>query len=374
MIKSIHLWVSGVEETGGIQHYSLCCIRALRELFPQARLRVFSKNDLKTDPAGGFHGFGRWRGMSRTMAFAVSGLAAALWERPDFILTTHPHFMKALAPLAKLGIPCLTAAHGIEVWGQTQGALGRALRSATGVLPVSFFTRDVLHREAGLPLARMPVVPDTFREDAFHPGPKARTLLDRYGLNESQPVILTVGRLSAQERYKGQDQVLKALPQLLHDLPGIRYLIGGRGDDEPRLRQMVAELKLEAHVTFTGFIPEAELADHYRLADLYVMPSTGEGFGIVYLESLACGRPCLVGDQDASPQAVDGGRLGFVVPPQDPDAIAQAIRRFFLRQHEQPWLHEPEALHQEVVALYGQQAFNRSLSDALRALLGPAVL
>lgn len=369
MIKSIHLWVSGVEETGGIQHYSLCCIRALRELFPQARLRVFSKNDLKSDPAGGFHGFGRLRGMSRTLAFAVSGLAAALWERPDFILTTHPHFMKALAPLAKLGIPCLTAAHGIEVWGQTQGVLGRALRSATGVLPVSFFTRDVLHREAGLPLDRMPVVPDTFREESFIPGPKPNYLLDRHKLKPGQPVLLTVGRLSATERYKGQDQVLQALTGLVQSLPSLRYIIGGRGDDEPRLRQMVADLGLTQHVIFTGFIPESELADHYRLADLYVMPSTGEGFGIVYLESLACGRPCVVGCDDASPEAVDHGRLGFVVPPCEPSQIAASIRSFFLRTHDKPWLHEPETLHREVVRLYGHKAFQESLCQALRGLL-----
>jgi glycosyltransferase involved in cell wall biosynthesis len=128
-------------------------------------------------------------------------------------------------------------------------------------------------------------------------------------------------------------------------------------------------LGLAQHVIFTGFIPESELADHYRLTDLYVMPSTGEGFGIVYLESLACGRPCLVGDQDASPEAIDGGRLGFVVPPRDSDRIAEAILSFFKRTHKQPWLHEPEALHREVIKLYGQAAFRSYLQTALKKLL-----
>ncbi|MES2597881.1 MAG: glycosyltransferase family 4 protein [Verrucomicrobiota bacterium] len=368
-MKCIHLWVSGIEEAGGIQHYSRCCDQALRELFPDARLRVFSKNDMRDDSASGFHAFGRKSGMARTLAFASSGLRWALKERPDFVLSTHPHFAKAMMPLKWLGIPCLTAAHGIEVWGHLSGHFGRVLRSVDGILPVSAFTRDVIHREGQVPMNRMPVVPDTFREESFSPGPKAAYLLERHGLKPDQPVLFTVGRLSATERYKGQDQMLQALPKLVKELPSLRYIIGGRGDDEPRLRQMVAELALEKHVTFTGFIPGEELADHYRLADLYVMPSTGEGFGIVYLESLACGRPCVVGDQDASPEAIDHGRLGFVVPPRDPDKIAQAILKFFRREHEQPWLHEPETLHREVVKLYGHEAFKAHLRRALTELL-----
>jgi glycosyltransferase involved in cell wall biosynthesis len=368
-MRSIHLWVSGIEETGGIQHYSDGCQKALRRLFPEARLRVFSKNDVHDRPAEGFHAFGNLSGWKRTLAFAGCGLVHAVRERPDFILSTHPHFVKALAPLRRLGIPCLTAAHGVEVWGHLGGRLGQALRSVKGILPVSGFTRDVIHREAGVPMSRMQVVPNTFREECFTPGAKPVSLLERYGLQAGQPVLFTVGRLAAAERYKGQDQVLRALPQILRELPALKYVIGGRGDDEARLRQLAAELGVESQVIFTGFIPEQELADHYRLADLYVMPSRGEGFGIVYLESLACGRPCLVGDSDASPEAIDHGRLGFVVPPCDTDAIARAVLSFFLRRHDKPWLHEPESLRREVVALYGQEAFARYLADALQALL-----
>lgn len=193
--------------------------------------------------------------------------------------------------------------------------------------------------------------------------------MERYGIKAGHPVILTIGRLSASERYKGQDQIILALPSLIQALPDLRYIIGGRGDDEPRLRALAAELGVEKHVTFTGFISDSELADHYRLADLYVMPSTGEGFGIVYLESLACGRPCLVGDQDASPEAIDHGRLGFIVPPSDGGKIAAAILSFFRRDHGKPWLHEPDTLHREVVRLYGQQAFRGCLQRALSELL-----
>lgn len=368
-MTSIHLWVSGIEETGGIQHYSACCAQALREIYPEARLRIFSKNDIHSDAEANLHGFGRWRGRFHSPIFAATALSWALRERPDFIFATHPHFMKALVPLTRLGIPCFTAAHGIEVWGQLSGRFGATMRAAAGILPVSEFTREKIHREADVPRAKMVVVPNTFREQNFAPGPKSPVLMERYCIEAGQPVILTIGRLSASERYKGQDQIILALPSLIQALPDLRYIIGGRGDDEPRLRALAAELGVEKHVTFTGFIPDSELADHYRLADLYVMPSTGEGFGIVYLESLACGRPCLVGDQDASPEAIDHGRLGFIVPPRDGEKIAAAILSFFRRDHGKPWLHEPDTLHREVVRLYGQQAFRGCLQRALSELL-----
>jgi glycosyltransferase involved in cell wall biosynthesis len=364
----IHLWCSGIEETGGIQHYSQCAALALAELFPDHSLTIFSKNDTQQDHVWRdrirLRGFG-----SRTWPFVGAGLRAAVAERPRLILSTHPHFTKALWPLILIGTPCLSVAHGIETWGHLSGGLGSALRKATGVLPVSQFTADCLKKEGQLQEARLRVVPNTFREEAFETGTRSPSLMLRYGLKPDQPILLTVGRLATTEQYKGQDQIIQAMPAILAEMPDLRYLIGGRGDDESRLRKLAKEKGVEKEVIFAGFIPESELADHYRLADLYVMPSTGEGFGIVYLESLACGRPCLVGNQDASPEAIDGGRLGMVVNPRDPQAIAEAILRFFRRQHDQPWLHEPETLRREVVRLFGKEAFKQHLSLALKELL-----
>lgn len=365
----IHIWSSGIEETGGIQHYSLCSAIALAELFPDHSLTIFSKNDPKQDCLWRdrirLRGFG-----SRTLPFIVAGLTAAIIETPQLILATHPHFMKALWPLIPIGIPCLSVAHGIEIWGYVSGSLGSVLRKATGVLPVSQFTAACLKKEGRLQDSRLRVVPNTFREEAFGIGPRSLELIKRYGLKPDQPILLTVGRLAATEQYKGHDQIIQALPAILKEIPELRYIIGGRGDDESRLRKLAKENGVGKEVIFAGFIPESELADHYRLADLYVMPSTGEGFGIVYLESLACGRPCLVGNLDASSEAIDGGRLGIVVNPRDPQAIAEAVLRFFSRQHDQPWLHEPEALRREVVRLYGKEAFKQYLALALRDLLG----
>ena len=362
-----HVWVPGLSETGGIQHYSACFIRALEELFPAARIEVLAKNDVGGE--GQVLTFGRLPGHWRTAAFAAAGIALAVKDRPALSISTHPHFAKAQSIARKLsGVPYLTCAHGVETWGHLRGSLLTALQGAAGILPVSEFTRQVLIHEGGLEPTKITVVADTFREEAFATGPKPAFLLERHGLKADQPVLLTVGRLAAAEAYKGQDKVIAALQIIRQSFPDTKYVIVGAGDDKARLERSAADHGQTEAVIFAGFVPDRELADYYRLCDAFVMPSTGEGFGIVYLEALASGRPCVAGNVDASPEAIGNGRLGFAVDPHSVPAIADAVVQLLSRNHDQPWLQEPETLRREVIALYGLEAFKRSLGAALGQL------
>ena len=366
--QKIHLWVPGMEETGGIQHYSICLAQALSELLPRCSIEVLSKNDcgrrIEIERVT-VHEFGHLPKALRTVAFAAKGLAMAAIDKPVALIATHPHFAKAMRWSSR---PYLAVAHGVETWGHLDGALGVALRKAAGVLPVSEFTRQVLLREGGLDPDKVIVVPDTLRESAFAPGPKPDYLLQRHGLKPHQPVLLTVGRLAASEAYKGHDQVIAALPAIRRTYPDVRYVIVGTGDDLARLKACAASHGQEEAVIFAGFIPDHELADYYRLCDAFVMPSTGEGFGIVYLEALATGRPCIVGNQDASPEAIGNGRLGFVVDPRSPGEIGDAVIQLLTKAHGKPWLHEPEQLRNMVCEMFGFQAFKDSLSRAFSNL------
>lgn len=359
-------------ETGGIQHYSACLIRALQELYPGAAIDVLAKNDLQAPPSAGVQTrcFGHLPGQLRTAAFAATGIAQALRDRPTVMIATHPHFAKAQAIAHRLtGVPYLACAHGIETWGHLHGGLLRALKGAAGLLPVSEFTRQVLIREGGISGEKIHTVYDTFREDRFHPGPKPAFLLQRHGLQPGQPVLLTVGRLAASEAYKGQDKVIAALKIIRQSVPETRYVIVGSGDDKARLQACAEAHGQQDAVIFAGFVPEAELPDYYRLCDAFVMPSTGEGFGIVYLEALASGRPCVTGNTDASPEAIGNGRLGFAVDPHSIEAIASAVVQLLTNNHAKPWLHQPETLQREVIGLYGFEAFKRSLHHALMELV-----
>ncbi|MEZ5855402.1 MAG: glycosyltransferase [Hyphomicrobiaceae bacterium] len=130
-------------------------------------------------------------------------------------------------------------------------------------------------------------------------------------------VILTFGRMSADERYKGFDEVIEAMPRLIAQRPDLVYVAAGDGSDRARLEAKAQALGVGDHVKFTGRISESDKADLYRLADAYVMPSSGEGFGFVILEALACGLPVMASTADGTREAVRNGELGLLVDPKD---------------------------------------------------------
>ena len=134
-----------------------------------------------------------------------------------------------------------------------------------------------------------------------------------------------MGRLSVHERYKGQDRVIGVLADLERSVGPLRYIIAGSGDDRPRLEQLAREHNVSHLVTFAGFVPDEEIQDHYRLADVFVMPSTGEGFGIVFLEAMACGCPVIAGNRDGSVDALAHGELGRLIDPHSPGELLQAL-------------------------------------------------
>jgi glycosyltransferase involved in cell wall biosynthesis len=190
---------------------------------------------------------------------------------------------------------------------------------------VSHFTKQRFLEWAPLNEEQGHVIPDCVDLPKFVPGPKPVHLAERYGVT-GRRVILTLGRLEASERYKGVDEVLTVMPSLVRDIPGLVYVIAGDGNDRHRLEAKVKQFGVAEHVVFAGYIPEKEKADHFRLADAFVMPGRGEGFGIVYLEAMACGIPVVASKADASREAVLNGRLGWLADPDDPQELSAAIK------------------------------------------------
>ena len=263
--------------------------------------------------------------------YALAVMKALATEgRFDGVVCGHLNLLPLGALAAKLkGAPLLLIIHGIDAWEPPSGGLmarlaRRAIPSVDAFVAVSGVTKERFLGWSGLPESTGHVVPNCIDASGYGPGPKRPDLLARYGL-DGRTVLLTLGRLSAAERYKGFDEVIEALPALAADVPDVAYLIAGDGDDRARLEKKAAALGVADRVVFAGYVPEAEKADHYRLADAFVMPGRGEGFGIVYLEALACGVPVVASSLDASREAVRDGMLGQVVDPDDAASVRRGI-------------------------------------------------
>jgi glycosyltransferase involved in cell wall biosynthesis len=126
------------------------------------------------------------------------------------------------------------------------------------------------------------------------------------------------------------------MPRLIARIPNLAYLVVGDGDDRARLQARARAAGLEDRVIFTGRISEAEKVAHYRLADVYVMPSRGEGFGFVFLEAMACGVPVVASGIDGGREAVRDGQLGVLVDPTSPDEIERGIVAALERPRDVP--------------------------------------
>jgi len=216
-----------------------------------------------------------------------------------------------------------------------------------------------------IPTKRMKVLHDTFDPGQFSIGPKPEHLLRRSGWAANDPVILTVGRLSAAEGYKGHDRLIRALPRILAQVPNVKYLIVGSGDDQERLERIALEEKVADAIRFAGRVPQKELSDHYRVCDLFAMPSTGEGFGIVFLEALATGKPVLAGNGDGAVDALRGGELGVLVDPDDEQALAETVTALLQRRHPHPLATRPDELRNRVVDAFGPEKFKQAISQIL---------
>jgi len=235
----------------------------------------------------------------------------------------------AFAAAKRFRAPLAVVLYGIDAWRPPPSRAATALVGKLDhVVSISTTTLDRFRTWAVTPRAREHILPIAFDPRPFAPGPKPEALLDRYGLR-GKTVLMTSGRMVASERSKGFDEMLELLPRLQRENRErpVAYLAAGDGDDRPRLQERARRFGLAKDVIFTGHISELEKADHYRLADAYVMPCHGQAFGFVFLEAMACGIPVVASRADGSREAVRNGELGLLVDPWDPDQLVAAVTK-----------------------------------------------
>jgi len=219
-------------------------------------------------------------------------------------------------------------AHGIEVWRSFSFAERVALRGAHRIFCVSEHTRRTMLEHISLDPSRLVVLSNAldpfFEINAGAP------------LASCPPVILTVTRLSNSDRYKGVDHLIRAMPAVRAAVPGATLRVIGRGDDLPRLQALASEVgALQTGVEFLGFVSDKDLDVQLRTCRLFALPSQREGFGLVFLEAMAHGRPCLGANSGGIPEVVTADS-GVLPPFGDVPAIATAAIGALQRDWPQP--------------------------------------
>lgn len=354
--------------TGGIQKMTRTLAHALNTTATDNGwdFKLWSAYDADGDldtrylPKKSFKGFG-----SR-LKFVRKAMLSAI--KFDVVVLSHINLalaggmIKLINPKCKIWL----VAHGIEVWRKLSFVKINLLKNCDRIICVSNFTKNEIVKTHGVIADKCVVLNNII--DPFMPLPavfeKPGNLLKQYGLTANNPILFTLTRLSTAEQYKGYEQVIKTVSKLKHTFPAIKYIIAGAADTEEatRVKKLIQYNNVEEQVILTGFINEAELPDHFLLADVFVLPSRNEGFGIVFIEALACGLPVICGNIDGSLDAIKNGLLGTAINPDNLDELENAITQCLLKPLTQPMR---KKLQQECLAYFNEADYIKNLQQLL---------
>ena len=330
--KIVLLTLQTFSTTGGIQKMTRTLAHSLNTLSDRNgwEFELWSLYDADQDlmpqylPANKFHGF-----QKNNIRFILGVIFSK--KKPDIVILSHINLaiigliLRIMKPRCKIWL----VAHGIEVWRPLTLVKRLCLKSCDKIISVSNFTKQQMITRHGSNPEKCVVLnnaidpfmrlPSTFK--------KPDRLLKKHRINQENQTIFTLTRLASTEQYKGHDQVIKVISRLKYRFPGIRYILAGQYDhrEEIRIQKLISECNVDKEVILTSFLAENELADYFLLADMFVLPSKKEGFGIVFVEAMACGLPVICGNVDGSVDAIRDGQLGRAVNPDDLEELEEAI-------------------------------------------------
>jgi phosphatidylinositol alpha-1,6-mannosyltransferase len=257
--------------------------------------------------------------------FTATALRTAR-RHAKLVLAAHPNLAPVVQAmrLSAPRIKSVVCAHGLEVWEPLSTLRRRALRHANLVLAPSRDTADHVATQQRIPKDRIRVLPWAL-DPQFEALVAAASQPARPANFPAGRVILTVGRWLANERYKGMDTLIAALPRLLADWPDLQLVAVGEGDDQRWLEQLADGCGVRSHVHFLSGLSYPEVAACYAACEIFALPSGGEGFGLVYLEAMARGKPVIGGAHGGAPEVIEDGKTGYLVHHGDAPQLATCI-------------------------------------------------
>ena len=353
--------------TGGVQRISRHACAALttmaRTTGEQCTLATFY------DPIGAHHlkvgdisftaiGFGGNRA-----SFALAALRAA--RRSSLTYINHPNLaalgllLKAIRP----NMPYIVATYGTDAWDSLPMGRRFGLRCATKITALTQFTAQRLSKFNGVAAHKIELHPPAL-EPGFVTG-NGNSIRSQFP--PGAKILLTVSRLESSER-KGVDNVVQALSDLLRVCHETHYVVVGEGNDSVRLQEIARTNGVADRVHFVGTKVGQELSDYYDACDVYVMPSLLEGFGIVFIEAMAFGKPVVGGKHGGTLDLIDDERTGFLVENGNVPKLATVLE--ILLKDDQRRKQMGEAGRRCVKERYSFERFSHRLSEVRRLANG----
>lgn len=364
-MKIHFLILSAFKFTGGLEKFNRAFMKALYDISSEQKFEMYVKSSHDELPDERYISKDNFKGFAgNKIKFALSCLTEA--KKMELVFIGHIN----LAPIAVMlkiinpKIKLILIGHGIEVWQQQKLYKKLLLKWADKILAVSNFTKNQIAKNNKIDENKILIFHNTL--DPYFKIPqnfkKPDYLLKRYGINEKTKVILSIARISQYEGYKGYDKVLDSLPSVINEIPNVKYILCGKYTDGEgkRLKDKAKQLSVEKDFLLTGFIKEQELTDHYLLADVFVLPSKKEGFGIVFIEAAACGASVIAGNQDGSVDALLNGKLGKLVNPENNNEISETIIKILSK----PLLNKSNL----VIDYFGFDKFKENLNCILQQM------
>ncbi len=258
-----------------------------------------------------------FRGLARCKSALLAYLTSCA-HQSELIFAGHPNLGPAALWAKSLEgrLDLWIAAYGMEVWEPLPALRQLSLRQADGIWAISRHTAEAVERVQGVNRTRIAVQTPALDPAFFCADVEPVELPVPAG----GMVLLTVGRILASEPGKGVDTVIRTLPSLLEAFPNVYYIVVGDGDGRPALERLAATCGVSEHVVFVGSRSES-IRGYYEAADIFVMPSRQEGFGIVYLEAMAAGKPIVAADRGGAKDVVADGETGFLVSYGDVEGL-----------------------------------------------------
>jgi phosphatidylinositol alpha-1,6-mannosyltransferase len=271
-----------------------------------------------------FDGRARRPDLKAKVSFAVRLAGHLFADRPRWTLFSHLGLMRAMRLVPpRLRQPYSVFLHGTEVWKPLRPADRLLLQGAALRLANSAYTArqaTAANPEIGTVVPCPLALPERCGTAPSRP-PELPRPFDSPG----NVVVLIVGAMRSDERYKGHDQLIAAWPAVTAAVPGAQLAIVGDGDDRLRLQTLADRSGAGGSIQFPGFVSDAVLTACYERAALFAMPSRGEGFGLVYIEAMAHRLACIGSKQDAASEVIQDGVTGILVDQHDVAATATAI-------------------------------------------------